>query len=88
MTTGTCYSSVLHGFLVMFFVVDVLFVRIHGIFFPRYHLQAFRHLYVLATEPRVVLPRDVDSGEPCYVPMEITFKVPPKSMLYFVYLLL
>nr|XP_022333509.1 anaphase-promoting complex subunit 1-like [Crassostrea virginica]XP_022333510.1 anaphase-promoting complex subunit 1-like [Crassostrea virginica] len=40
----------------------------------RYHLQAFRHLYVLATEPRVVLPRDVDSGEPCYVPLEITFK--------------
>ncbi|XP_061163277.1 anaphase-promoting complex subunit 1-like [Saccostrea echinata] len=40
----------------------------------RYHLQAFRHLYVLATEARVVLPRDVDSGEPCYVPLEIKFK--------------
>lgn len=40
----------------------------------RYHLQAFRHLYVLATEARVVLPRDVDSGEPCYVPLEIRFK--------------
>ncbi|XP_056022198.1 anaphase-promoting complex subunit 1-like [Ostrea edulis] len=40
----------------------------------RYHLQAFRHLYVLATEARVVLPRDVDSGEPCYVPIEIKFR--------------
>ncbi|XP_041352756.1 anaphase-promoting complex subunit 1-like [Gigantopelta aegis] len=40
----------------------------------RYHLQAFRHLYVLAAEPRVVLPRDVDSGKPCYVPLEIRFK--------------
>ncbi|CAG2230501.1 APC1 [Mytilus edulis] len=40
----------------------------------RYHLQAFRHLYVLATEMRVVLPRDVDTGQPCYVPMEVKFK--------------
>lgn len=28
----------------------------------RYHLQAFRHLYVLAVEPRLFLPRDIDSG--------------------------
>ncbi|KAK3092280.1 hypothetical protein FSP39_000671 [Pinctada imbricata] len=40
----------------------------------RYHLQAFRHLYVLAAEPRLVLPRDVDTGFPCYVPMEIRFR--------------
>lgn len=40
----------------------------------RYHLQAFRHLYVLATEMRVVIPRDVDTGHPCYVPMEVKFK--------------
>lgn len=31
----------------------------------RYHLQAFRHLYVLAIEPRIVLPRDIDSGKLC-----------------------
>lgn len=29
----------------------------------RYHLQAFRHLYVLAVEPRIFLPRDIDSGK-------------------------
>lgn len=41
----------------------------------RYHLQALRHLYVLAAEPRLLLPRDVDSGHPCYVPIKITFQV-------------
>ncbi|XP_071832099.1 anaphase-promoting complex subunit 1-like isoform X2 [Apostichopus japonicus] len=40
----------------------------------RYHLQAFRHLYVLASEPRLVLPKEVSSGDMCYVPLEITFK--------------
>lgn len=29
----------------------------------RYHLQAFRHLYVLAVEARVFLPRDIDTGK-------------------------
>ncbi|KAB7494829.1 Anaphase-promoting complex subunit 1 [Armadillidium nasatum] len=29
----------------------------------RYHLQAFRHLYVLAAEPRLFLPVDVDTGK-------------------------
>ncbi|XP_041774338.1 anaphase-promoting complex subunit 1 [Anopheles merus] len=28
----------------------------------RYHLQAFRHLYVLAIEPRIFLPRSIDTG--------------------------
>lgn len=32
----------------------------------RYHLQAFRHLYVLAAEPRLVLPRDIDTGKLVY----------------------
>ncbi|KAL3875250.1 hypothetical protein ACJMK2_038174 [Sinanodonta woodiana] len=40
----------------------------------RYHLQALRHLYVLAAVPRVMLPRDVDTGYACYVPLEIKFK--------------
>ncbi|PIK42819.1 putative anaphase-promoting complex subunit 1 isoform X3 [Apostichopus japonicus] len=40
----------------------------------RYHLQAFRHLYVLASEPRLVLPKEVSSGDMCYVPLEIIFK--------------
>ena len=41
----------------------------------RYHLQAFRHLYVLAAEPRVIIPRDVDTNHACYVPLLVTFKV-------------
>ncbi|XP_030854571.1 anaphase-promoting complex subunit 1 [Strongylocentrotus purpuratus] len=40
----------------------------------RYHLQALRHLYVLAAEPRLILPKDVETGKPCYVPLEVTLK--------------
>lgn len=32
----------------------------------RYHLQALRHLYVLAVEPRLLLPRDIDTRSVCY----------------------
>ncbi|XP_012141180.1 anaphase promoting complex subunit 1 isoform X2 [Megachile rotundata] len=39
----------------------------------RYHLQALRHLYVLAAEPRVILPRDIDSGQYCYAMVHLTF---------------
>ncbi|XP_053668809.1 anaphase-promoting complex subunit 1 [Anopheles marshallii] len=31
----------------------------------RYHLQAFRHLYVLAIEPRIFIPRSIDTGKLC-----------------------
>lgn len=31
----------------------------------RYHLQAFRHLYVIAVEPRLFIPRDIDTGKLC-----------------------
>ncbi|XP_063774168.1 anaphase-promoting complex subunit 1 isoform X1 [Pseudophryne corroboree] len=40
----------------------------------RYHLQALRHLYVLAAEPRLLVPVDVDSSTPCYVLLETTYK--------------
>ncbi|KAG8390120.1 hypothetical protein BUALT_Bualt01G0050500 [Buddleja alternifolia] len=40
----------------------------------RCHLQAFRHLYVLATEARWIQTVDVDTGLPVYVPLEITIK--------------
>lgn len=40
----------------------------------RYHLQALRHLYVLAAEPRVILPRDIDSGQYCYAAVHLTFE--------------
>lgn len=40
----------------------------------RYHLQAFRHLYVLAVEPRFIETRDVDTNEPVYVPLKLTLR--------------
>lgn len=40
----------------------------------RYHLQAFRHLYVLATEQRALCPREVDTSAACHVPIEIALK--------------
>ena len=33
----------------------------------RYHLQALRHLYVLAAEPRILVTRDVRTGQACSV---------------------
>lgn len=44
----------------------------------RYHLQAFRHLYVLAVEPRVILPRDIDTGKLC--PCNITYVIDGQSI--------
>ena len=35
----------------------------------RYHLQALRHLYVLAAEPRILVTRDVRTGQACSVDM-------------------
>lgn len=35
-------------------------------------LQAFRHLYVLATEPRFVEAIDVDSRASVYVPLKVS----------------
>ena len=52
-------------------------------FFPRFHhtpsdnksyLQALRHLWVLAVEPRCLIARDVDSKEVVYLPIKITMK--------------
>ncbi|GLB44114.1 putative anaphase promoting complex subunit 1 [Lyophyllum shimeji] len=52
-------------------------------FFPRFHamssdnksyLQALRHLWVLAVEPRCLTARDVDSTEVVYLPVKITMK--------------
>lgn len=36
--------------------------------------QAFRHLYVLATEARWIQTVDVDTGLPVYAPLEITVR--------------
>ncbi|XP_020962926.1 anaphase-promoting complex subunit 1 isoform X4 [Arachis ipaensis] len=40
----------------------------------RCHLQAFRHLYVLATEARWVQTVDVDTGLPVYAPLDVTIR--------------
>ncbi|KAL3687507.1 hypothetical protein R1sor_013816 [Riccia sorocarpa] len=42
----------------------------------RCHLQAFRHLYVLATEARCVQTIDVDTGLPVFVQLEMTVQDP------------
>ncbi|KAF9892035.1 Anaphase-promoting complex subunit 1 [Aspergillus nanangensis] len=36
------------------------------------HLQAFRHLWVLAAEPRCLVPRDIDSRRPISIPVSVT----------------
>ena len=36
------------------------------------HLQAFRHLWVLATEARCLIPRDVDTLRPASIPILVT----------------
>jgi len=36
-------------------------------------LQALRHLYVLAVEPRLLLPRDIDSRTLCYANVTYVF---------------
>lgn len=33
-----------------------------------------RHLYVLAAEPRIILPRDIDTGRYCYATIHLTFE--------------
>ncbi|KAL1962750.1 hypothetical protein VTN77DRAFT_9204 [Rasamsonia byssochlamydoides] len=38
------------------------------------HLQAFRHLWVLAAEPRCLVPRDVDTRRPISVPVTLVMK--------------
>ncbi|KMZ75837.1 hypothetical protein ZOSMA_10G01050 [Zostera marina] len=38
----------------------------------RCHLQAFRHLYVIATESRMLQTIDVDTGLTVYAPLQIT----------------
>lgn len=40
----------------------------------RSHLQAFRHFWVLATEARCLVTRDIDTNMPVSVPLSITLK--------------
>lgn len=41
----------------------------------RYHLQALRHLYVLAAEPRLLIPRDIQSNKPVYALITVKQKL-------------
>lgn len=38
------------------------------------HLQAFRHLWVLAAEPRCLIPRDIDTRRPVSIPITVSMK--------------
>lgn len=38
------------------------------------HLQAFRHFWVLAAEPRCLIARDIDTRRPISVPIRVTMK--------------
>ncbi|OAX80114.1 hypothetical protein ACJ72_05558 [Emergomyces africanus] len=38
------------------------------------HLQAFRHLWVLAAEPRCLIPRDLDTRRPVTITLSLTLK--------------
>ena len=57
------------------FLLELVY-SINAEFFPStsYHLQALRHLYVIAAEKRILVPVDVDSKSGCYVPVELEFK--------------
>ncbi|KAF8840326.1 hypothetical protein BDN67DRAFT_1069395 [Paxillus ammoniavirescens] len=62
-------------------------------FFPRFHhvssdnksyLQALRHLWVLAVEPRCLIARDVTTREAVYLPVKITTKGNEKGVSQFI----
>nr|CAB3234793.1 anaphase-promoting complex subunit 1-like [Phallusia mammillata] len=44
----------------------------------RYHLQALRHMYVLATEKRLLVPIDVSRKRPCYARVAVQYLPTPK----------
>ena len=43
----------------------------------RYHLQALRHLYVLAVEPRLVAPRCAETGKLLAVELKLQYRATP-----------
>eukprot|EP00750_Incisomonas_marina_P014340 INCI17642.1.p1 GENE.INCI17642.1~~INCI17642.1.p1 ORF type:complete len:2187 (+),score=310.65 INCI17642.1:219-6779(+) len=45
----------------------------------RYHLQAFRHLYVLAVEYRCLQFCDADTGDDIVVPIKVRVEIPPEE---------
>ncbi|KDR78406.1 hypothetical protein GALMADRAFT_224779 [Galerina marginata CBS 339.88] len=62
---------------------DAAIASMVAAFFPRFNhvssdnrsfLQALRHMWVLAVEPRCLIARDVDTNEVVYLPVKITMK--------------
>ena len=62
---------------------DAAIASMVAAFYPRFaqlssdnksYLQAYRHLWVLAVEPRCLVARDVDSRELVYVPVKLKLK--------------
>lgn len=50
----------------------------------RYHLQALRHLYVLAAEPRLLIPRDIQTNKPVYTMVTVKQrKFTPEGKTYY-----
>ncbi|GAA6053253.1 hypothetical protein JCM3770_002679 [Rhodotorula araucariae] len=47
----------------------------------RAHLQAYRHLWVLAVEPRYLEARDVDTGEPVFLPVRLRLSATPDDSM-------
>lgn len=45
------------------------------------HLQAFRHMWVLATEARCLIARDVETRRPVQIPVEVQMKSGEKSIV-------
>lgn len=56
------------------FIKEFKFTFLLCLYLFRYHLQALRHFYVLATEPRLLLPKDIDTRKYCYARIRLTFK--------------
>ena len=54
-------------------MINIEICVIYRVFIFRYHLQAFRHLYVLAAESRLLLPRDIDNKNPVYANINMHF---------------
>ncbi|GJN93756.1 hypothetical protein Rhopal_006813-T1 [Rhodotorula paludigena] len=47
----------------------------------RAHLQAYRHLWVLAVEPRYLEARDVDTHEPVFLPVRLRLAAEPDQLV-------
>lgn len=56
-------------------MVTAFFPRTHNVSYDnKSYLQALRHLWVLAVEPRCLVARDVETKEVVYLPLKITMR--------------